>query len=303
MEATKSEDPTRKSEFEEMDPERKKFLEDVIKSLTVDVVEQLEKAMVFIADKSTSEDDLVHSLEVVISFIENIDTAKDFCKIGGLNTIIPCLKSKYENVRAKTANLIGELAQNNDYCQDELLKIEILPKLIELLTDSPKVACQGMHGISCIIRANEKGLKEFIDLGGFECILTCIQSDHERLLIKTTFLMSTLCMEFSFVKDEFIKLNALEKLIGAVKPIDEYDVQLETTLSALNMLIENEDSFRRCALPELNFKETLEKIISLNKGKEESEVSVFSNLQEGYGTRSCSGNSGIIVFIGARIGT
>lgn len=58
-----------------MSPERRQFLEDALKSLTIDVVEQLSKAMMTLMDKSSSEEDQVQSLEVVTNFVEDIDTA------------------------------------------------------------------------------------------------------------------------------------------------------------------------------------------------------------------------------------
>jgi hsp70-interacting protein len=73
--ATKNEDPTKPSEFHEMDPERKRFLEEALKSLTIDVVEQLQKAMEVLISGNASEEDQVNSLEVVTSFVADIDTA------------------------------------------------------------------------------------------------------------------------------------------------------------------------------------------------------------------------------------
>lgn len=73
--ATKNEDPTHPSEFQEMDPERRRFLDEALKSLTIDVVEELNKAMKTLIDGNSSEDDQVQALEVVTSFVADIDTA------------------------------------------------------------------------------------------------------------------------------------------------------------------------------------------------------------------------------------
>lgn len=58
-----------------MDPERRKFLEEALKSMTIDVVEELNKAMKTLISGNCSEDDQVNALEVVTSYVANIDTA------------------------------------------------------------------------------------------------------------------------------------------------------------------------------------------------------------------------------------
>ena len=73
--ATKDEDRTHPSEFHAMDPERRKFLEDALKSMTIDVVEELNKAMGTLISGNASEDDQVNALEVVTSYVADIDSA------------------------------------------------------------------------------------------------------------------------------------------------------------------------------------------------------------------------------------
>lgn len=58
-----------------MDPERRKFLEDALKSMTIDVVEELNKAMGTLISGNSSEDDQVNALEVVTSYVADIDSA------------------------------------------------------------------------------------------------------------------------------------------------------------------------------------------------------------------------------------
>lgn len=106
-------------------------------------------------------------------------------------------------------------------------------------------------------------------MGGLECILGCIQTDNEKLRIKSSFLMSNLCTEFSAVRDEFIKLNAVERVVAAVRPSKQFEPKLETALSTLNVLTECDEGIRRCQEPGLQLKEKLELILNLNNGKEE----------------------------------
>lgn len=58
-----------------MSEEDKQFLTDALKSMTLDVIEELTKAMRTLAEGNASEDDQVQSLEVVTNFVADIDTA------------------------------------------------------------------------------------------------------------------------------------------------------------------------------------------------------------------------------------
>ncbi|KFB49557.1 AGAP008392-PA-like protein [Anopheles sinensis] len=267
MEATKDEDAPHESHFSQMDEERRRFLEEALKSLTVDVVQELEKAMNVLLNPESDDETKADSIEIVIDYVQDIDTANDFFKVGGFVIVKPGLESSSAAVRAGTLRLIGELAQNNPFCQQHLLELNILPKLTELLTDEPAVAQQAMHAISCMVRHHEPCLAAFIDIGGLECILGCIQTDNEKLRIKSSFLMSNLCTEFEPVRDEFIKLNAVERVMAAVKPSKDYDAKLETALSTLQVLTESKEGIRRCR--DGSMKQKLQSIIKLNTGKEE----------------------------------
>jgi hsp70-interacting protein len=58
-----------------MDPERRLFLEQALKALTVDIIEELTKAMETLTSRNASEEEQVRALEVVTNFVEDIDTA------------------------------------------------------------------------------------------------------------------------------------------------------------------------------------------------------------------------------------
>ncbi|XP_065079976.1 hsp70-binding protein 1-like isoform X1 [Ochlerotatus camptorhynchus] len=269
MEATQAEDAPHESHVQPLDEERRRFLEQALKSLTLDVVEEIEKAMKTLMDPSTDEEDKAQAIEIIIDFVQDIDAANDFFKVGGNVIINPGLDSPNSDVRAGTLRLIAELAQNNPYCQQQLLEANTLPRTVELLSDEPAVASQAMHAISCMVRHHEPSLAAFIDLGGLECILGCIQTDNEKLRIKSSFLMSNLCTEFATVRDEFIILNAVERVVAAVKPSKQFEPKLETALSTLNVLTESDEAVRRSQESSLQLKEKLELVLKLNNGKEE----------------------------------
>lgn len=228
--------------------------------MTVDVVTQLEKASRQLSSSTATEDEQIEAIEIIEEYVDNMDAANDFCKIGGLEIILPCLSSEHQLVRAKTASLIAELAQNNPYCQKQLLDVDALPKLINLLLE-PDSAPSAIHAISCSVRNFEPALAAFIDIGGLECILGCLQRlDEEKVIVRSLFLLSSISAEFPPVRDELIKLRAVDQIVAMLRPSSEYDVRLETALSALCLFTENQGALLRCQESELGIHKTLNDI-------------------------------------------
>lgn len=269
MEATRSEDAPNESHFREMDPERRRFLEEALRSLTIDVVEQLQKAMNVLIDGSATQEEQVEALEVVTDFIENIDTANDFFKIGGFCILFPCLNSAHADVRQSTCELIAELAQNNPFCQQHLHELGVLPKLFELLSDESKVAVAALHAISCMVRGFKPGLDAFLASGGIECLIGVLGSGCEKLVIKSAFLISTLCGLDDPMREEFVKMGALEKLCMHVKPRADYDTLLESVLSAIFVLIVSKEAVVRSRDPKIGLLGKLEAVKKTCENKEE----------------------------------
>lgn len=142
------------------------------------------------------------------------------------------------------------------------------------MTDEAEVSSHAFHAISCIVRSFEPGMNTFISMGGLECLMGLMQNqENEKLIIKSAFLIHSFAQESPAVRDEFVKLNGIEKVIACIEPKNEYNTRLEQTLAALISLIDSEDSIRRCRSDNLKLKEKLEQIVALGEGKEECQVS------------------------------
>ena len=75
MEATAAEDAPNAGQLPPMDDERRRFLEEALKTLTVDVVQEIEKAMKTLMDPATEEEGKAEAIEVIIDYVEDIDAA------------------------------------------------------------------------------------------------------------------------------------------------------------------------------------------------------------------------------------
>ncbi|XP_055640083.1 hsp70-binding protein 1 [Toxorhynchites rutilus septentrionalis] len=269
METTKSEDAPNPSQFQQMDEERRRFLEEAINSFTVDVVKRMEESMTVIMDPKAQESDKVTAIEEITDFIQDINAADDFCKVGGLVIVPPGLNSPSADIRVATLGLVAGLSQNNPYSQQKLLEANIMPRLVELLSDEDQVAAKAMYAISCMVRNNANCMEAFADMGGKECIIGCIQSENTQLRVKSVFLMAAMCQADSAVRDEFILLNAVENVAASIKPTSGYNQKLEISLMALDLLALCDEGVHRCQNEDLNLKSKLESILKLDDGSEE----------------------------------
>lgn len=206
VEATRSEDaPAQPADMPPMDPERRRFLEEALASMTVNVVQQLEAAASVLTSATATEADQLSALECILDYVDNMDTANDFCKIGGLAVVLPCLSpagTKHASVRRQCAALIAELAQNNPFCQQQLHELDALAKLLPLLAE-PAAAVSGMRAISSCVRSYEPAAAAFIAMGGLECALGCLQAaEQEKMVVQSLFLLRALCNEYAGVTGE-----------------------------------------------------------------------------------------------------
>ena len=115
---------------QEMDPERRRWLEEAIAGMTVDVVKQLAEAIKILGgpaafDADASDDDLEEiemAFEAVDDWCGNLDMANNFHKIDGFHVLRKVLvESPHPMARANAANAVAEMAQNNPYCQQNFL--------------------------------------------------------------------------------------------------------------------------------------------------------------------------------------
>lgn len=253
------------------------------------MIEQLQKASQTIGSDSASEDEKLDALETILNYIDDIDTACDFCKIGGLFVLSGCLSSPHTQIRCKAALLVAELAQNNPYCQKALLEAEILPQLMNLLSEDD-TSTDGLRAVSCLVRNYGPCLAAFIEIGGLECLLGCfLQTDNEKLITRAIFLLNSLCNEFPYVLDELIKLKAIDFILPIIQPKPDYDIVLETALSSLCLFTENDEAASRCQSPEFNFRSKLDEILQIAGDKPEcKEIVEYSNvlLKRLFGSKS-----------------
>ncbi|KAF5281051.1 hypothetical protein FQR65_LT14885 [Abscondita terminalis] len=275
MEATDGETQQHESHTGPIDNERKEFLENALKSMTVGVIEILESKINILqnADTLNENSDVtqhVLALETITDYVDHIDIANDFHKIGGFSIFNPCLKCKRAEIRAGACEVLAELCQNNPYCQRVVLDTGLIPTLLKLLSSdmSETVCAKSLYAISCIVRQHSEGFQQFVQYEGLTVLLKTLQKNDDKLITKTTFLLSSLCTSQPDLMSRLVFLDYVPALIKSIER--ERAPSHEHALSLLMMLAsENASAASECKNPEHRFEEILRKHLSNIANKDE----------------------------------
>ena len=113
-------------------------MKQTLSSLSCNIIEELQKSIKVLSnviDLRPDDDTSQHesALEKIADFVDNIDIANDFYKIGGFSIFGPCLNSPHSSIRWRAADVIAELAQNNPFCQERFLETGLFPILLNMI--------------------------------------------------------------------------------------------------------------------------------------------------------------------------
>lgn len=265
-----------------IDPERKKWLEEAMASMTVSPVEEMQKNLKMIQDTLDQENEtaggqapseeacstLESAIENITEYVGSIDCAKDFLKIGGFDVLDKLLNFRSGPVQSKACELIAELVQNNPYCQQPV--VQHLKRLLVLVdtTGEEAVRLKALYAVSCLVRHNLPAYLDFEKEDGFSVLLRALQSDSSKLKAKACFLLSSLCSQQEKSRGTLIGMGFVEQL--AVLLEQEQGPHREHLLATLDTLVtECPSALEECRRPELHLEDTLRNSLAAATGRDE----------------------------------
>ncbi|XP_013107171.2 uncharacterized protein LOC106086894 [Stomoxys calcitrans] len=229
----------------QLDEERKQFLESVLKSMAVDVTGELIKALHILDDPATTTEDKIEALDVIRDYIDNIDFANNFVKIGGTRVLIDCLKDDNDMLKINAINVLAELSQNNPFCQQHFLDVNVMELLVAYLKDSnDQVVASTLYALSSIMQNYEPATSEFAKGEGMPNVLHCLGNKCSRVFVKACFLISSISSQFPLIRDQFVCCNAFQNLSKNLESMGDFDVKSEALLLAMSTLTESQ--FFKC---------------------------------------------------------
>jgi len=291
-----------------MDPERRRWLEEAISGMSVDVVKQLAEAIRILGgpasfDAGADEDELEEiemAFEAVEDWCGNIDMANNFHKIQGFEVLNKILReSPHPSVRANAANAVAEMAQNNPYCQENFLADGFLPLLLGLMEKdrAERVRLKSLYAISSIVRDYPPGIKAFLDKNGADGLLRTIQdSDNSpRLRTKACFFVASVAEGGDSemgpeVKRVLYQMGFARQLVALLQT-EEWDLSLhEQAARGLCVLVRNNPELQKELVnsKELEFGSLLDRKLGdlADKGEAQDERQHFKEMKD-----SCFGKT------------
>ncbi|XP_011499329.1 PREDICTED: hsp70-binding protein 1-like [Ceratosolen solmsi marchali] len=278
MEATKVEDAPNESNFYPIDDERKRFLDEALSSMSVNITDELQKDVKLlknIMDLREEDDPSEYeaALDRVTDWADSMDMANDFYKIGGFSIFGICLNSSHNGIRWRVANLIAELTQNNSYCQEKVLEAGYMPILLNMIdSDTSELSrIKALYAVSCIVRGCAIGLRHMEVNDGFSVLIRTMQSPIQKLQIKSAFLLSSLCTKDkdNGLKLSLIKMGLIEQACGLLAMSSLLPETREQLLNVLNGLVNDNyyPALKECRRPELCLKQTLDRHLQESKAE------------------------------------
>ncbi|KAL7826668.1 hypothetical protein AOLI_G00318770 [Acnodon oligacanthus] len=224
-------------------------------------------------EEEEEEDEKEAALDYLSDLCENLDNARDLMKMGGLDVCLSrCLSHSEAGIRWRAAQLIASCSQNMPEVQEYLLQQGALRTLLQLIDhdSNPTVRVKALYAVSCLVREQEAGLREFLSHDGFSVLMRGMQSECEKLQTKSAFLLLNLLTSHPEHKDTLLCMGMVQQLVAVLR-LPHSSVH-EHVLGVLCCLVEeSERGVSDCRDPSLGLEDLLNQKVQELQGREESQ--------------------------------
>lgn len=237
--------------------EDKKWFMEAMQANTMDVVKRMKE----ITQVMKTPDDVLQSqgvtpeniedmLDELQEHVESIDMANDLHSIGGLDPLLGYLKNSHAGIRAKAAEVVSTIVQNNPKSQQLVMESNGLePLLTNFSSDaSTNSRTKALGAISSLIRHNQPGVAAFRLGNGYSALRDALGSDDARLQRKALHLLQYLLHDNKADRSVATELG-LPKLMMHLASSDDSGVR-EAALGGLLELARDNTSSAGNALPD-----------------------------------------------------
>ncbi|KOM58153.1 hypothetical protein LR48_Vigan11g118700 [Vigna angularis] len=183
--------------------DRKWFME-AMQAQTIDVVKRMKEITLVmqtpeevLKDQGVTASDIEDILEELQEHVESIDMANDLHSIGGLVPLLGYLKNSNANIRAKAADVVTTIVQNNPRSQQLVMEANGFEPLIYNFSSDPDVTVRtkALGAISSLIRHNKPGITAFRLANGYAALKDALTSENVRFQRKALNLIHYLLHE------------------------------------------------------------------------------------------------------------
>ncbi|VVA96976.1 unnamed protein product [Arabis nemorensis] len=188
----------------QLSEEDRKWFMEAMQSQTLDVVKRMKEITLVmqtpeqvLVEHGVTPEDIEDVLDELQEHVESIDMANDLHSIGGLVPLLGFLKNSHANIRAKAADVVSTIVQNNPRSQELVMEVNGLESLLSNFTSDTDVHArtQALGAISSLIRHNKTGVTAFKLANGYAGLRDALASDSVRFQRKALNLLQYLLQE------------------------------------------------------------------------------------------------------------
>ncbi|OIW18900.1 hypothetical protein TanjilG_25343 [Lupinus angustifolius] len=183
--------------------DRRWFME-AMQAQTIDVVKRMKEISLVMQTpeqdleaQGVTPEDIEDMLDELQEHVESIDMANDLHSIGGLVPLLGYLKSSHANIRAKAADVVTTIVQNNPRSQQLVMEANGFEPLISNFSSDPdvNVRAKALGALSSLIRHNKPGIAAFRLANGYAALRDALASENVRFQRKALNLIHYLLHE------------------------------------------------------------------------------------------------------------
>ncbi|CAL1379030.1 unnamed protein product [Linum trigynum] len=183
--------------------DRRWFME-AMQSQTVDVVKRMKEITQVMQTppevleaQGVTPAEIEDMLEELQEHVESIDMANDLHSIGGLVPLLGYLKNSHANIRAKAAEVVSTIVQNNPKSQQLVMEANGFEPLLSNFASDPDVTVRtkALGAISSLLRHNKPAVTAFRLANGYAGLRDALNSDNVRFQRKALNLIHYLLKE------------------------------------------------------------------------------------------------------------
>ncbi|XP_015088762.1 hsp70-binding protein 1 [Solanum pennellii] len=183
--------------------DRRWFME-AMQAQTVDVIKRMKEITLVmqtpeqvLESQGVTSQDIEDMLDELQEHVESIDMANDLNSIGGLVPLLGYLKNSHANIRAKAAEVVSTIVQNNPRSQQLVMEANGLEPLLSNFTSDSDVTARtkALGAISSLIRHNKPAIAAFRLANGYAGLRDALSSESVRFQRKALNLIHYLLHE------------------------------------------------------------------------------------------------------------
>ncbi|XP_071719851.1 hsp70 nucleotide exchange factor FES1-like [Rutidosis leptorrhynchoides] len=251
--------------------EDRKWLMEAMQAQTIDVVKRMKEITLvmqtpdnILEQQGVTPTDIEDMLDELQDHAESIDNANDLNSIGGLVPLLNYLRNTHANIRAKAAEIVGVIVQNNPKSQQLVMDANGMEPLLSNFVSDPDVTVRtkSLGALYCLIWHNKPAIAAFRLANGYAALKDALSSESVRFQRKALNLIHYLIQEnpsdcnvvtklgFPRIMTHLVSSEDSEVREGALRGL--YELAKDKTVNSDNSTHEDDEKLKQALEERIN---------------------------------------------------